>query len=140
MVPSMRVIGFAGLVAAGYWFAGPLRASQPAQSAQVLKSRGVIVSVQATVSDGQRLVTGLSADDFTILDNDRPQPLTVFTREVLPISVVMLFDTSMSMENSIGLLREGARQFVNRLFADGSSRASDLQFANLVGQAIHEQS
>ena len=51
-------------------------------------------------------------------DNGRPQPLTVFTREVLPISVVMLFDTSMSMENSIGLLREGARQFVNQPLAD----------------------
>lgn len=89
--------------------------AKPRQSTPVFKVRGVTVSMQATVSDGRRLVTDLTADDFTIFDNGRPQPLTVFRREVRPMSVVMLFDTSMSMENSIGLVREGARQFVNHL-------------------------
>ena len=93
----------------------PVRAAEPRQSPQVFKTHGVTVSMQATVSDGRRLVTDLTADDFTIFDNGRPQPLTVFRREVLPMSAVLLFDTSMSMENSIGLVREGARQFVNHL-------------------------
>lgn len=79
----------------------------------VFKSGGVTVSLQATVHEASgRLVPDLSAGDFIILDNGRPQPLTVFKRETLPISTLILLDTSISMNDSIALLRDGARQFV----------------------------
>ena len=74
------------------------------------------VSVHATVSDAaHRLVTTLDADDFIVLDNNRPQPLTVFEKNVLPISVVLLLDASLSMRESTGLVRDAAKQFVAQL-------------------------
>jgi Ca-activated chloride channel family protein len=95
----------------------PLRGIEPESSAQpVFKSGGVTVSVQATVADAsRRLVTNLESDAFTILDDDRVQPLTVFERKVLPISVLLLLDTSESIKGSIGLVRDAAKQFVTHL-------------------------
>jgi Ca-activated chloride channel family protein len=82
----------------------------------VFKSEGVTVSVHATVADAShRLVTNLDADAFTILDDDRVQPLTVFERKVLPISVLLLLDTSYSIKDSIGFVRDAAKEFVAQL-------------------------
>jgi len=46
------------------------------------------------------------------VDNDRAQPLTVFFREVQPITVVTLLDTSSSMTGNLPVLREAAAEFV----------------------------
>lgn len=109
------VLSAAIVAVAGGLATGPVVAGEPPQAPQVFKTRGVTVSMQATVSDGRRLITDLTADDFTIFDNGRPRPLTVFKREVQRMSVVMLLDTSISMKDSIGLVRDGARQIVNQL-------------------------
>src|SRR5215467_8655075 len=56
------------------------------------------VSIYATVTDPQgHLVPDLSRDDFEVLDNDRPQPLTVFENGIQPITVALMRDMSGSM-------------------------------------------
>lgn len=78
-----------------------------------------VVSLFATVTDGQnRLVPELTKDDFTVLDNDKPQELLVFQSETQPITVVVMLDTSGSMTGSIKLLKEAAEQFVGRLLPE----------------------
>ncbi len=75
-----------------------------------------IVPLYVTVTDGTgRLVPDLEREDFEIYDNDKPQPLTVFTNEVLPVTVAVMLDTSGSMTANIDLVKAGAEQFFLRL-------------------------
>ena len=78
-----------------------------------------VVSLFATVLDAQnRLVPELTKEDFTVLDNDKPQELLVFQSENQPITVVVMLDTSGSMTGSIQLLKAAAEQFVTRLLPE----------------------
>lgn len=102
------------LVALALSAAIPLAAQQP-----TFRSSTQVVSLFATVLDGQnRLVPDLTQDDFQILDNDKPQQLTIFQSETQPITVVVMLDTSASMTGSIQLLKAAAEQFIMRLLPE----------------------
>ena len=80
------------------------------------RSGSRIVPSYVTVVDGtNRLVTDLSREDFEILDNGRPQELTIFDNEVRPFSAVVMLDTSISMTHRLNDLYAGAEQFLLRL-------------------------
>jgi Ca-activated chloride channel family protein len=80
------------------------------------KSGSRIVPSYVTVTDTtNRLVTDLTREDFEILDNGRPQELTIFDNDVRPISVVVMLDTSISMTHRLKDLYSGAEQFLLRL-------------------------
>ena len=75
-----------------------------------------IVSVDATVIDANgRLVPGLEREDFTILDNDKPQEITFFDNNVQPFTVVVMMDFSASMTANLDRLKMAAEQFVLRM-------------------------
>jgi Ca-activated chloride channel family protein len=75
-----------------------------------------IVSVPTTVTDAQgRLVPSLEQDQFTVLDNMKPQDLVFFQNETQPFTVVVMLDYSASMTGSLDLLRAAAEQFLLRL-------------------------
>ena len=75
-----------------------------------------IVDLYVTVTDrNNRLVRGLTQEDFEILDDGDVQEIAVFVNEVRPISVVVMLDTSASMTGSIDLLKAGAEQFLIRM-------------------------
>ncbi len=84
---------------------------------------GVTVSSFATVSDAdKRLVPNLPKEDFEVLDNDKPQTITVFDNRPQPITVVVMLDTSGSMTMSLDLLRAAAEQFLLRLMPSDKAR------------------
>ena len=98
--------------------------SQSAPPPTFKSGSGAIVSVFATVTDAERrLATGLTQDDFEILDNDKPQPIAIFDNTVQPITVVVMLDTSGSMTLTLDLLRRAAEQFVIRLLPADKARA-----------------
>src|SRR5262245_24483775 len=98
------------LVAAG----ATVAAQQP-----TFRSGTQVVSLFATVFDAEnRLVPDLGQDDFEVLDNDKTQPLVVFRSENLPITAVVMLDTSGSMTGTISLLKSAAEQFLIRLLPD----------------------
>jgi Ca-activated chloride channel family protein len=104
---------------------GLLLAQQPPpQQPPIFKgSSGVTVSVFPTVSDAdKRLVPNLTQDAFEILDNDKPQTITVFDNKPRPITVVVMLDTSGSMTMSLDLLRHAAQEFLIRLRPDDKAR------------------
>src|SRR5437762_10088020 len=74
------------------------------------------VAVYATVAqkDG-RLVTDLARDAFEIRDEGKPQPITVFSTDVQPVSVVIMLDRSGSMRGNVGLVEQAAEAFVKNL-------------------------
>lgn len=78
-----------------------------------------VVSLFTTVFDAEnRLVPDLTREDFEVFDNDKPQPLAVFRSENLPITCVVMLDTSGSMTMTISLLKAAAEQFLIRLLPD----------------------
>src|SRR5215831_4777918 len=78
-----------------------------------------VVSLFTTVFDAEsRLVPDLAQEDFEVFDNDKPQPLVVFRSENLPITCVVMLDTSGSMTGTISLLKSAAEQFLIRLLPD----------------------
>jgi Ca-activated chloride channel family protein len=86
------------------------------QEAPTFKATTQIVSVPATVLDGQgRLVPNLEQDQFTILDNGKLQDITFFQNETQPFTVVVMLDYSASMTSSLDLLRAAAEQFLLRM-------------------------
>jgi Ca-activated chloride channel family protein len=56
------------------------------------------IAVQVTVNQEQ--AQGLSASDFTLLENGRPQKIAFFGAEYQPVSLAVLVDSSVSMESS----------------------------------------
>ena len=75
-----------------------------------------VVSVFATVLDGEgRIVPGLEREEFTVLDNGKPQELSVFDNSVRPFNVVVMLDQSASMTANLDLLKNAAEQFVMRM-------------------------
>jgi len=86
------------------------------QEPPTFKATTQIVSVPATVLDGQgRLVPNLDQDQFTILDNGKPQDITFFQNETQPFTVVVMLDYSASMTSSLDLLRAASEQFLLRM-------------------------
>jgi Ca-activated chloride channel family protein len=110
------IAGAAALVAAA-------SVSLIAQQAPTFKAGTQVVSIFATVTDPQkRLVSGLSQDDFSIFDNEKPQPVVYFDNSIHPINVVVMLDTSGSMTLTIDLLKQAAEQFLIRLLPDDKAR------------------
>jgi Ca-activated chloride channel homolog len=75
-----------------------------------------IVPVLTTVTDNQgRLVPNLEQDEFTILDNGKPQPITLFQNETQPFTIVVMLDFSFSMTTHLDLLKQATEQFILRM-------------------------
>jgi Ca-activated chloride channel family protein len=74
------------------------------------------VAVYATVTNALgRLVPDLSRDDFSIEDNGKRQPLTLFANDIQPITVVMLLDRSGSMQPNFDVEEQAAAAFVRTM-------------------------
>jgi Ca-activated chloride channel family protein len=90
-----------------------------APAAQVFRSGVDLASFGVTVVDKKGgLVTDLARDDFEVREDGQVQTLTLFARgdaleSVPPLHLGLLFDTSGSMEESIGFSRSAAIKFLN---------------------------
>jgi Ca-activated chloride channel family protein len=93
-----------------------LSAAAQDQTTQKFTSGTHTVPVFVTVTDrDKRLVPDLGEEDFEIYDNGKLQKLTQFDNSALPISVVVMLDTSGSMTVHLDLLKHAAENFVIRL-------------------------
>jgi Ca-activated chloride channel family protein len=105
--------------------------SSIAAAPQVFRSTTDVVPVYVTVTDRDgRLVPNLTRDDFTILDNGRPQPITLFDSSPQPLRMIALFDVSGSMAEHLPLLRRACLELVGQL------RQDDLARVGTFGQRI----
>jgi Ca-activated chloride channel family protein len=95
---------------------GALAASSLLAQEPTFRSSTRIVPVVTTVTDEQgRLVPMLDRDEFTILDNGKPQDITFFQNDVQPFTVVVMLDYSASMTANLDRLRQAAEQFILRM-------------------------
>jgi Ca-activated chloride channel family protein len=118
---SDRAAGVACLLAL---LAGPIAARQT--QAPVFRDGTRTVSIYATVQEDDRLVTGLPRELFEVLDNGRPQPITLFDNGVQPISVVVMLDLSGSMLGNLALVRNAAVQMFTRLLPGDRARVGSF--------------
>ena len=62
-----------------------------------------LITVQVSVTDGRgNHLIGLSKDNFTLLINDKPKDIALFSDRDEPGSICVVFDTSNSMNPAIG--------------------------------------
>ena len=103
-----------------------LTASLAAQK-QTIKVSTDSVAVYVTVTDtDKRLVPDLLLEDFEILDNGKPVNITVFENKPVPITAVVMIDTSGSITASLGLVKDGAEQFLLRLLPDDRAQVGEF--------------
>jgi len=98
-----------------------------AAQGQKIKVTTESVPVYVTVTDAEkRLVPDLVIDDFEVLDNTKPQTINVFENKPVPITTVVMIDTSGSITASLQFVKEGAEQFLLRLLPDDRAQVGEF--------------
>jgi len=103
--------------------------SIPARSQQqpMFRSGTELVDLFVTVTnDDGRLVPNLTLEDFEVYDDDDLQEIVVFENSVRPITVVVMLDTSASMDLNRGRLMAGAEQFLIRMLPDDRGKVGSF--------------
>jgi VWFA-related protein len=78
-----------------------------------------------TAPDGS-FASGLTQDDFVVLDNGQPQPIVSFAEEAQAISVSVILDTSSSMGAALPRVFAAAGVFVDNLGTDDRAMIGSL--------------
>jgi len=117
---------FALSAAALFWSSLPL----PGQDDPVFKLDVKVVNILANVlSKNHEIINNLSKDDFTILENGRPQTITYFARQSdLPITIGLLVDTSMSQRRVLDAERGASFRFIDQVLRENQDHFFILQF------------
>jgi Ca-activated chloride channel family protein len=74
-----------------------------------------VIQITAVVTDGGRFVSGLTAKDFKIYDEDTSQPITNFAAEKIPLELVAAVDVSSSMQDALPAVKRHATEFLAQL-------------------------
>ena len=94
-----------------------------------------VVNLFATVhAKSGAIIRGLSKDDFTLLENGRPQRIQYFSKESdLPLTIGLLIDTSVSQRKVLDAERGASMRFLDQVLREKKDRMFILQFdTNLV--------
>ena len=111
LVPSLALLLLASVAVAA------------AQQQPMFRSGTQLVDLYVTVTDREgRLVPNLTREDFAIFDDEEPTEIVLFENTVRPITVVVMLDTSASMDLNRGRLMAGAEQFLLRLLPADRAR------------------
>src|ERR1035438_236499 len=110
---GMRLLCVFTLASALLAQTNPPQQARPVDELPSIKVNVDVVSVLASVRDKKgALIANLSKEDFTILEDGKPQPIKYFTRETdLPLTIGLLIDVSGSQRNLIQIERSAASQF-----------------------------
>ncbi|HXW08804.1 MAG TPA: VWA domain-containing protein [Vicinamibacterales bacterium] len=117
---------------------------------QTVRTKGVpyveevdvdVVRVTAVVTDENgSFVRGLRQTDFRVFEDDRPQPITSFAAENIPLEMVVALDVSSSMREFLPQVKDAAKRFLAGL--EARDRVTLLAFNDniftLVRQATNQ--
>ncbi|HEX8499939.1 MAG TPA: VWA domain-containing protein [Pyrinomonadaceae bacterium] len=91
-------------------------AAEEVDEDDVVRIETQLVSVPAVVTDrAGRPLTGLTASDFQVFEDGRPQKIANFSTTEAPFEVALLLDTSGSTREDVGLIRRAALEFIEAL-------------------------
>jgi len=124
---------FIGLLAPASFFAKP-PAQDSAQPYVISKDVNLVV-VPVLVSDKSgRFVSGLEASNFKVYENGRPQQITVFRNEDVPVTAGLVVDHSGSMLRWRSQVIEGARAFVQ--LSNPEDREFVVNFTDMIALGL----
>ena len=88
----------------------PTAVAQEPDAADVIKVSTNLVVFDAQVIDkkSKRTIGDLTKDDFAITENGVKQEVSYFSRDELPLSIILLLDVSRSVRPIIHEIRDGA--------------------------------
>jgi Ca-activated chloride channel family protein len=102
-------------------------AGQAGQPGLVFQSGVEMINLNVCVIDGRnRYITDLGEGDFKVLEDGVQQQVSLFTKRRLDLSLVIMIDTSASMDQKLPVVREAALRLVNALGPDDT--AEIMQF------------
>jgi Ca-activated chloride channel homolog len=115
----------------------PSAKSQAAGQSSDINVNVRLVNVFVTVTDQHGApVAGLKKDDFQLLEDDKPQTISVFDKESeLPLSIVMDIDTSLSTRKDITLELNSARRFAHDILRPVDGLAL-FEFSEIVSEIV----
>ncbi|HEX5227616.1 MAG TPA: VWA domain-containing protein [Bryobacteraceae bacterium] len=89
-----------------------------------------VVDILATVrTKSGQLVNDLTKDDFTVIENKRPENIRYFSRESdLPLTIGLLIDTSLSQTKVLEAERAASFDFVDQVLREGKDKVFVSQF------------
>ena len=105
--------------------AAPALAQDP-----IFKADVKVVSILATVRNKQgALIRDLGQDDFTVLENGRPQTIKYFSRDSdLPLTIGLMVDTSTSQIKVIERERGASFRFIDQILRENKDKIFIMQF------------
>lgn len=88
------------------------------------------VTLPVTVRDKKnKLVQDLSKDDFTLVQDSKPQTITNLRHETnLPLTFGLLVDTSMSMRNELDKEKSASHKFIDDMLTQAKDQGFVLHF------------
>jgi len=107
-----------GVLALGLLVALPAGAQTPRPTPRppVFEAGIEVINLNVSITDARgQYVSGLTRDDFAVFEDGVKQDLSIFAHENLPISMVLMVDTSASMEEKLPMARSAGKRFVRTL-------------------------
>lgn len=81
----------------------------------VFRSGASMVALNVTVLEGRKLVNGLGRGDFEVYEDGVQQQVHFFESRGVPMDLILLLDTSASMNDKMDVVHEAARGFMKML-------------------------
>jgi Ca-activated chloride channel family protein len=112
-------IRFAAVVALGAVLAPlPAAPQAPRQTPRppVFEAGIEVINLNVSITDARgQYVTDLKREDFAVFEDGVKQEISIFAHENLPISMVLMVDTSASMDDKLPAARTAGKRFVRTL-------------------------
>lgn len=109
----------------------PHVAEPQASKSTVFRSSSALVSLNVTVQDtSAKYVGDLTPADFAVYEDGVKQDVQFFESTAVPVDLIVLIDTSSSMADKIGIVRDAASGFLKTLRA--GDRGAVVGFADTV--------
>ncbi len=101
----------------------------PAPQAAPFRVAASYVRVAVTVLDDRgKLLHDLDRGNLEVLDDGQPTPIINFVRDLAPINVMLLLDTSGSLKDELGEIQQAALRFARSFMRD--DRISIMSFSD----------
>jgi VWFA-related protein len=105
-------------------------AAKASAAATTLSVDVKVVTLPVTVRDKKgQIVANLTKDDFTLMEDNRPQTIKYFNLDTnLPLTLGLLADTSMSMRNAFDQEKSSGKTFLNDMLTKPQDKAFLIHF------------
>jgi VWFA-related protein len=88
---------------------------KPARNGFNYSVQSQLVEIYLTVTKGSQRIPHLKATDFQLLEDEAPVPIDHLDNPEVPLQIVLLFDTSESIRDSLKEIQDAAILFVKNL-------------------------